>query len=122
MQARNLVLATTAMAGLAAANSAAALTASATTDLNLRAGPGRQHEVLTVIERQDAVDLDDCLEGANSCHGTCDRTSGGACSAYLTRPVAVFAGEITPQAINDVGQNPADPVYLEGDVALGVDV
>ncbi len=39
----------------------------AVTDLNLRAGPGPQHEIIGVISADGSVDLEGCLEEGNWC-------------------------------------------------------
>ncbi|MFD1343925.1 DUF1236 domain-containing protein [Litorisediminicola beolgyonensis] len=81
------LLTAAALCGLAAAPVSAAMTASATTDLNLRAGPGPQYAVQSVIPAEGAVDVAGCLEAGEWCEVTYDGTSGWAYSAYLTTPV-----------------------------------
>ncbi len=40
---------------------------SATTDLNVRAGPGPQHEIIGVIGAGQSAELDGCLEDSKWC-------------------------------------------------------
>ncbi|MFY0309081.1 DUF1236 domain-containing protein [Leisingera sp. D0M16] len=60
----------------------------AVTDLNLRAGPGPQHEIIGVISKDGAVDLDGCLEKSNWCKVGYDGAEGWAYGEYLTGTVA----------------------------------
>ena len=83
----NLLLAATAVSALVASPALAALSASATTDLNLRAGPGPQYAIEGVIAAEDDVEVVGCLEGGEWCEVTYDGQSGWAYAAYLTTPV-----------------------------------
>lgn len=72
------------LAGLLLATTALAeTTATATTDLNLRAGPGPMHDVLSVIPAGGSVAVDGCLNEANWCQVRHDGTEGWAYGAYL---------------------------------------
>jgi outer membrane lipoprotein SlyB len=55
----------------------------ATTDLNVRAGPGPQYEVIGVIGADQQAMLEGCLEDSRWCTVTVDGTQGWAYSAYL---------------------------------------
>lgn len=59
----------------------------AVTDLNLRAGPGPQHEIIGVISKDGAVKLDGCLEQSNWCKVGYDGSEGWAYGEYLTATV-----------------------------------
>lgn len=81
-------LATTASAfALVAAPVWAGAQVQAVTDLNLRAGPGPQHEISSVIAADGAVDLHGCLEESNWCKVTYNGTEGWAYGEYLTGTV-----------------------------------
>lgn len=71
----------------------AAVTASATTDLNLRTGPGPEFEIVDVIAGDGEVDVLGCIDGSEWCEVVYNGTNGWAYSAYLTT-----AGE-TPTVI-----------------------
>ena len=84
-------------AGLMTATSAlAAVDATATTDLNLRAGPSPQSEVIGVIPGDGTVSVEQCVTDSQWCKVTMpDGTQGWAYSAYLTstmnsEPVVVY--------------------------------
>jgi len=70
-------------------------TASAWTDLNLRAGPGPQFEIIDVIPADGEVTVDGCLEAASWCKVTHAGIDGWASGDYLTTvmneaPVAIY--------------------------------
>ncbi|SLN29187.1 Bacterial SH3 domain protein [Roseivivax jejudonensis] len=181
MKTRIIVL-STAVAGILATPLAAQMTASTTTDLNFRAGPGPQYAAQGVIPADTAVDVAGCLEGGEWCEVTYDGATGWAYSAYLTTPVenepvvlyeapstveietvtyeegnagvggaagatwgaaagsllvggpaAVAAGAVLGAAtgasgaveeetVTYVRENPVEPVYLNGEVAVGAGV
>ena len=172
----------TAVVGILATPLAAQMTASTTTDLNFRTGPGPQYAAQGVIPADTAVDVAGCLEGGEWCKVTYDGTAGWAYSAYLTTPVenepvvlyqapttveietvtyeegnagvggaagatwgaaagallvggpaAVAAGAVlgaatgassavTEETVTYVRQNPVEPVYLTGEVAVGAGI
>ncbi|MEI4264270.1 DUF1236 domain-containing protein [Roseovarius sp. D0-M9] len=58
--------------------------ASAWTDLNLRAGPGPQFEIIDVIPASGEVAVAGCLESASWCKVTHNGTVGWASGDYLT--------------------------------------
>ncbi len=74
-------------AGLLAATSGVAFaqstTATATTDLNIRSGPGPQYEVLGVIGGNDQAVVNGCIEGSKWCRVSYEGTEGWAYSDYL---------------------------------------
>jgi uncharacterized protein YraI len=73
------------MAGVLMAGTAMAqTTATAVTDLNLRAGPGPNYVILDVIAEKDDATVDGCLADANWCKVTYNGTSGWAYGDYLS--------------------------------------
>lgn len=72
-----LALAASAMPGMAQTM------ASATTDLNVRAGPGPQYEVIGFIGASQQATVNGCLEGSLWCEVTFDGGTGWAYSDYL---------------------------------------
>jgi uncharacterized protein YraI len=82
-------LATSAAAVLAATAvpAAAQTTVSATTDLNVRAGPGPNYEIVGAMSPDDAVTLEGCTDSGAWCQVTVDGTTGWAYSQYLTADV-----------------------------------
>src|SRR5690606_17442615 len=69
-----------AMTGAALAQSAVV----ATTDLNVREGPGPQHQVVGVIAAGQSANLDGCLEASKWCVVAFDGGAGWVYSDYLT--------------------------------------
>jgi uncharacterized protein YraI len=63
---------------------ASAQTVSATTDLNVRAGPGPQHPVIGVIGAGQSVNLNGCLESGKWCSVVEAGGEGWVYSDYLT--------------------------------------
>lgn len=66
----------------------AGTTATAATELNLRAGPGPEMEIVDVIPTDGEVTVEGCLEEANWCRVTLDGTTGWAYGDYLTVEMA----------------------------------
>lgn len=58
-------------------------TASVSTDLNVRSGPGVQHPVIGAIGSGDEVNVVGCIESANWCEVSSDSISGWAYGDYL---------------------------------------
>ncbi|GHF46657.1 DUF1236 domain-containing protein [Seohaeicola zhoushanensis] len=113
---------------LALAAPASALTANATTDLNLRAGPGAQYPVEGVIQTADAVDVQGCIAGSEWCKVMYDGKEGWAHSAYLTasyqaKPVVVYENfqqlEVAPLDYVTDDKNPARTFQPVGDLIIG---
>lgn len=80
-------LGATLSAMLLASSGYAQTSATAYTDLNLRAGPGVQYEILSVIPASQAVTVDGCLEASNWCRVTQGEVNGWASGDYLTAMV-----------------------------------
>ena len=57
--------------------------ATATTDLNVRSGPGPEHPVIGAIAANGQVTISGCIEGSKWCSITHDGTQGWAYSDYL---------------------------------------
>ena len=101
MNKRSLLALTT--AGLMAAMPAMAqVAATAATDLNLRAGPGGDQQVVSVIPSGGEVTVDGCLDAANWCQVTFEGTQGWAYGDYLTASAAADAA----------AEAPAEPVVI----------
>lgn len=80
---KTLLVSMTAVA-LSTAAAQAATSATATTDLNLRAAPGPAAEVISVIPAQQNVAVNGCLEEANWCEVVLDGQTGWAYGDYLS--------------------------------------
>lgn len=97
-----ILTATTAI--FAAGSAAAATQATAVTDLNLRAGPGPQHEIIGVIAGQDSADVEGCLDASNWCKVNYDGQEGWAYGDYLTSTFEDVQASVTaPEAEVVVG-------------------
>ncbi|MBY6065128.1 DUF1236 domain-containing protein [Leisingera aquaemixtae] len=59
----------------------------AVTDLNLRAGPGPQYEIIGVISPSGSVGLEGCIEESNWCKVSYEGADGWAYGEYLTGAV-----------------------------------
>lgn len=82
---RNLLFSAAAGALLALSGAAYAQSAVVvTTDLNVRAGPGPQHQVLGVLGAGQSVNLDGCMEGSKWCVVAFEGGQGWVYSDYLT--------------------------------------
>ncbi|MFC4670399.1 DUF1236 domain-containing protein [Seohaeicola nanhaiensis] len=113
---------------MAMAVPASALTANATTDLNLRAGPGNMYPIQGVIASSAEVDVQGCIAGSEWCKVTYNGTEGWAYSAYLTstyesNPVVVYDNmqRLNLQEIDPVNidRNPAKTFTPSGALILG---
>ncbi len=120
MFAKTLIGATAATALLAGTASAAS-TATAATDLHLRAGPGPDYRIETVIAAKDQVTVDGCLEQSNWCKVSYDGQQGWAYGDYLA---ADLSGELVPVYPNRAELQTGTVVYEktkddDGALALG---
>lgn len=80
---RNL-FATTALIATAMAGAASAQTmATTSTDLNVRSGPGVQHEVVGFIPGGDEATVNGCIESANWCEVQFEGSTGWVYGDYL---------------------------------------
>lgn len=117
---RTLAL-STAIATVAATPLLAQMTASTTTDLNFRAGPGPQYAAEGVIPAGAAVDVAGCLDGGEWCEVTYDGQTGYAYSAYLTtlveeQPVVLYEAPSTVE-VNTVTYEDEDGSEAVGGTA-----
>ncbi len=101
----------------------AATTAFATTDLNLRAGPGPQHEIIGVIDGQAQTDVMGCLPETNWCKVSYDGTEGWAYGEYLAHqmdnPVPIYSPEATVEVETITYESPNEGNAAAGAVAGG---
>lgn len=82
------LFATTAVAAMTLSGAAFAETmANAGTDLNVRSGPGVQHEVVGVIKGGDEVTVKGCIESANWCEVSYGEVAGWAYGDYLAAKI-----------------------------------
>lgn len=71
---------------------------SATTDLNIRQGPGPQHPVVGVIGADDQATLEGCAQGSKWCMVTHNGVQGWAYSDYLVADVSGTEVIVTERA------------------------
>jgi uncharacterized protein YraI len=103
MKKTQLLTSVAALVLLALPGSAYAQTsATATTDLNIRSGPGPQFEVIGVIDGGEATDVTGCLEGSKWCRVTHDGADGWVYSDYLAADLSGSAVVLT-ERYADVG-------------------
>jgi uncharacterized protein YraI len=81
----------------------AASSATALSDLNVRAGPGPEHAVIGVIRANDRAIIEACIEGSQWCQITYNGRQGWAYSEYLladtsSRP-AIIADQRAPAIV-----------------------
>lgn len=94
--------ATLASTGLAGVSVAQAASATATTDLNIRSGPGPQYASIGFIATGKSADVQGCLQGSKWCQVSYNGTSGWAYSDYLTADLSGTAVVLTDR-YPDVG-------------------
>ncbi len=103
---KTCIFATAAAAALLAGSVAQATDATATTDLNMRSGPGPWYDVVGVIDGDAAVTVDGCLEAENWCQVSYNGMSGWAYGDYLTAKVGDAPMALTaPEARSAVEVN-----------------
>lgn len=89
----------------------AAFNVIATTDLNIRSGPGPQYEVIGAIASSDTATVNGCTEGRKWCQVSYNGTTGWAYSEYLS-------GEFTGQpAVLSMAPQTVEIPVLENDQA-----
>lgn len=107
-----ILIAATATSALIAGGAAAATSAFATSDLNLRAGPGPQYEVIGVIDGSTEAMVEGCLTDANWCQVTYNGQSGWASGEYLAhsleQPVPVYSSESQVEVSTVTYEAPGD--------------
>ncbi len=90
-------------------------TATAVTDLNIRAGPGPQHEIIGVIGANEQASVQGCLEASKWCRVSHDGTEGWAYGDYLTAEVS-GSQVVVAERRSDVG---VPVVTYEGGATAG---
>ena len=104
------LLASLPLSGVALAETAA----TATTDLNIRSGPGPQYEIIGVVNANEGTTVKGCLEGSKWCTVTQEGKDGWVYSDYLTADLSGSAVVLT-ERYADVGV----PVVTYEDSAAG---
>jgi uncharacterized protein YraI len=99
-----------AMTGAAFAQSAVV----ATTDLNVRAGPGPQHQVLGVLGAGQSVTLDGCMQGSKWCVVAFAGGQGWVYSDYLTGDFGGTRVVVTERPANSGVRIVEAPVDVDG--------
>jgi uncharacterized protein YraI len=97
----------------------AAVQANATTDLNLRVGPGPQFDVVDVIAGEDAVTVNTCLEGRNWCEVTYGETTGWAYADYLSAKDGDDRIVVSEAPASEVEVEIVAIEDIEGEIAAG---
>jgi uncharacterized protein YgiM (DUF1202 family) len=103
-----LVVSAVALGMLAMSGAAFAATATATTDLNVRAGPGPQYEVVGVVGAGQAAEITGCLDGSKWCQIASNRGNGWVYSDYLTSDFGGKQVVLTERPANSVTILPPD--------------
>jgi uncharacterized protein YraI len=76
--------------------------ATATTELNIRSGPGPQYEAIGFIAAGGSTSVEGCIEASKWCRVTYDGTTGWAYSDYLTADLSGQAVVLT-ERYSDLG-------------------
>ena len=99
---------------------ASALTASASSDLNLRAGPGPQYNILDVIQSDESVMVAGCLSTQDWCEVNNGDVQGWAYAPYLmfdeegaAKPLAEMTTQ-TVTVIEDTGERDEATAVMAG--------
>lgn len=97
----------------------------ATTDLNLRAGPGPEYPVIGAIAVDDQAMLNGCIEGSKWCEVSYGELSGWAYSDYLIADNSGVEVIVTERPVEmevpvAVYEGPAEPAPVEGGTVGGV--
>ena len=103
-----LVVSAVALGMLAMSGAAFAATATATTDLNVRAGPGPQYEVVGVVGAGQAAEITGCLDGSKWCQIASNGGNGWVYSDYLTSDFGGKQVVLTERPANSVTILPPD--------------
>ncbi|GLS30137.1 SH3 domain-containing protein [Mesorhizobium albiziae] len=103
-----LVVSAAALGMLAMSGAAFAASATATTDLNIRAGPGPQYEVVGVVGAGQATEITGCLDGSKWCQIASNGGKGWVYSDYLTSDFGGKQVVLTERPANSVTILPPD--------------
>lgn len=119
-----LKTATAAVALLSLSGAAMAqVAATATTDLNIRSGPGPQHSVIGVIGASEEATINGCIEDSKWCQVTHGGVEGWAYSDYLTASIegqdTIVLSETRPEAVPTVTYETTASTEGTGAVAGG---
>lgn len=79
-----LLVSAAALGLLAVTGVANAATATATTDLNIRSGPGPQYEIVGLVGAGQSTEITGCMEGSKWCRIAANGGQGWVYSDYLT--------------------------------------
>ena len=117
------IMTTSAIAILGLSGAAMAqTTATASTELNVRSGPGVQHEVIGAIPSGGEVNVVGCIDSANWCEVTSDAANGWAYGDYLNVKAGDEVVSLYPNR-QEVGvtviEAPADDTNAGQDTAVG---
>ncbi len=85
---RTLALTTIGISALLTGAAFADVAATATTDLNVRAGPGTEYQVIGVVGGGEGVSIQGCVEGSKWCAIATDGGQGWVYSDYLVADVS----------------------------------
>ncbi len=114
-----LLVSAAALGLFAVSGVASAATATATTDLNIRSGPGPQYEVIGVVGAGQPTEITGCLESSKWCTIAANGGQGWVYSDYLT---ADFGGQqlvVTERPAQSVTVVPPPDGGTEGAVVGG---
>lgn len=119
---RTLIATTILTAATLSGTAFAETMATAGTDLNIRSGPGVQHEVTGVIKGGDEVTVTGCIDSANWCEVAYDGQTGWAYGDYLTAKLGDEVQPLYPHR-QEIGvtiiESPADDGTAGQDTAVG---
>ena len=109
MKTRFIPLASAAVIALGTCAATAEISATATTDLNLRMGPGPMYKVIDVIDANEMVMVEGCVDTANWCKVMLGDQTGWSYARYLALDAdeklalatAVEAGNVTVVEFSD---------------------
>jgi len=94
---KKAVFASAALVALASSTALADVQATATTDLNMRSGPGPEFSVVDVIQGGGVATINGCVQNSKWCRVNHNGTVGWAYSDYLTASFSGNAAVVTEQ-------------------------
>lgn len=119
---RNTILTASTLALLATGSVQAATMATATTDLNIRSGPGPQYEIVGVIDGKAEAEVEGCLETADWCRVSYDGTQGWSYGAYLAHIGEAETVAIVDESIEIATITYEDPASNDDEAAASAAV
>lgn len=90
--------------------------AQTTSDLNLRAGPGTEHNVVAVMPEGAEVEMQQCQPGW--CEVTYAGTTGYAAEEYLDAGMGTTAAALAPPATEEAGARATSDLNLRGGAGM----